>query len=66
VYLCIESMIRALAIRHRHRTHMLQLRILEQQLTRRNPRCGVDRESGKINLDTWEPDNNEAWIAYFR
>ena len=46
VYLCIESMIRALAIHHRHRTHMLQLRILEQQLTHRNPRWrGVDRAS---------------------
>jgi hypothetical protein len=46
---------------------MLQLRILEQQLTRRNPRWrGVDREGGKINLDMSEPDNNEAWMAYFR
>jgi hypothetical protein len=60
-------MYRAYQHRQNHLIMVTKLRVLHAQFQRHNDRWrGVGRPGGRVDLDTWEDDNDEAWIAYFR
>jgi len=54
-------------LRYRIEIAQAQLRVLQQNLENHNTRWrGVEREGGKLRLETWKINNPEAWKSYFR